>query len=40
MIFLVCLRWGPSAPAPWSGLITVIAIFAAAALLWKLARIG
>lgn len=40
MIFLVCLRWGPSTPAPWSGFATLLGVLAAAGLLWVLARIG
>jgi len=40
LIFLVCLRWGPKAPPPWSGVVTALAAAAAVGLLWKLARIA
>ena len=40
MILLLCLRWGPKTPAPWSGILTVAAVASAAGLLWILARIG
>jgi hypothetical protein len=40
MVFLVCLRWGPQAPPPWSGFVSAAAAASAVGLLWKLARIA
>jgi hypothetical protein len=38
-IFLACLRWGPKAPAPWSGLIVAAAAVSGLVMLWLLFRI-
>jgi hypothetical protein len=40
MVFLICLRWGPRAPAPWSGIVSAAAVISAALLLWLLWRLG
>jgi hypothetical protein len=39
MIFLICLRWAPRVPAPWSGAVAAAAVLSAALLLWLLWRI-
>jgi hypothetical protein len=40
VVFLVCLRFAPRTPAPWSWVITALAVAAAGGLLWKLSRVG
>jgi hypothetical protein len=40
MVFLICLRWAPKAPAPVSGALQLGAVLSAVLLLWLLWRIG
>lgn len=40
MVFLICLRWAPKAPAPISGALQIAAVVSAVLLLWLLWRIG
>ena len=40
LVFLVCLRFGPALPGPWSGVATFAAVLSAGGLLWVLSRIG